>query len=186
SEVGRALRSPTLEGPMRGTANLAYKRLTNALREAATENKMVRQWEYYNRLNKTLEDRLEGKLGQILESENGRDVARKLVDDPAFTREVFRDLGKYGLDVDAVSRFTKYADKAERALQKGLIRHWPAAIFGGYFGRMFGVPWAESAMAAGYGAPLARLMRAAKTAKGDPLGAEGEEVIRRRSFPEER
>jgi hypothetical protein len=103
-------------GPMRAALTKTYSDLTRAMEKAAKSVKGGDYaWNFYNELTKKFHENFGPHVQSILDADSGAKVSGKLLSDRTMSREVVRELGKYGLDTTKVTKFMQQAEKIVKA-----------------------------------------------------------------------
>jgi hypothetical protein len=103
-------------GPMKAALISTYKDLTKAMESAA---KSVKGGDYafkfYNDLTKKFHENFGDHVQGILDADSGAKVSGRLLSDRTMSREVIRELSKYGLDASKATKFLQQAEKIVKA-----------------------------------------------------------------------
>ena len=151
SSIGRAMSKES--GPQRAVLTEVYTDLTKKLESTAKKYGMEGSWKHYNELERKYSQQYADTIDEIRGAQTGKEVAKTLSKNTAFTGELTKELEKYGLNRKEALKFT--ADASRIAREQGkysslfrLAYGTPLGLAGTIAGHMMGGGWLGS-MAAG-------------------------------------
>jgi hypothetical protein len=151
SSIGRAMSKES--GPQRAVLTEVYTDLTKKLEGTAKKYGMEGSWKKYNELERKYSQQYSDLVDTVRGAQTGKEVSSALSKNTAFTGEVVKELGKYGLKREEVLKYIADANRIAKNQGKygslfRLAYGTPLGLAGVIGGHAVGAGWIGS-MAAG-------------------------------------